>query len=67
MVNPEKLFDTIDAVKPGRFDCNLAEIGAIVARHPDTSYEAAYDAFQYGFYKGQRAAEAKKKERVSHD
>lgn len=65
MMKPEKFFATIDAVKPGRFDCKLDEIGAIVKRHSDKGYDIAYTAFLYGFLKGQRAAEAKaKKEEV---
>lgn len=66
-MTPETLYATIDKVRPGRFDCSLKEMGDIVNRYPGQVFEIGYDAFRYGFLKGQRAAEAqKRKEKVTN-
>ncbi|MEG1564430.1 MAG: hypothetical protein RR365_12005, partial [Bacteroides sp.] len=55
------LFKKIDAVHTGRYDASWAETVAIMEKNHHEPLGCIFDAFRYGFLKGQRAEKAKAK------
>lgn len=63
-MNPDKLMETIKAVEPGHYDLLTSETRAIITASPNGGVGMVYDAYRYGFLKGQRSQRAAAKKRA---